>query len=72
MPLLIAFIIAVVVVAIYARRNAGTRACRWREDRAGSKGALIKYNCITCSAEAFRSTGIPDRCMSGQGGASKL
>lgn len=72
MPLLIALIIAFVVVAIYARRNAGTRSCRWREDRAGSKGALIKYNCVTCGAEAFRSTGTPDRCMSGQGGAGKL
>lgn len=72
MPLLIAFIIAVVVVAIYARKNAATRACRWREDRAGSKGTLIKYNCVTCGAEAFRSTGKPDRCMSGQGGKGKL
>ena len=63
MPLLIALIIAVVVVAIYARRTAATRACRWREDRDGSKGALIKYNCVHCGAEAYRSTGKPDRCM---------
>lgn len=64
MPLLIAFVIAVVVVAIVARRGAATRACRWREDRAGSKGALIKYKCINCGADAFRSTGKPDRCLS--------
>ena len=64
MPLLIAFIIAVVIVAIYARRNAGTRNCRWREDRAGSKGALMKYNCVTCGAEAFRTKGKPDKCLS--------
>ncbi|KAJ02806.1 hypothetical protein JQT66_14490 [Sulfitobacter mediterraneus] len=66
MPLFIAFVIAVIVVAIVARRNAGIRQCRWREDRAGSKGALVKYNCINCGAEAFRSTGKPDRCLSGQ------
>ena len=64
MPLLIALVIAVVVVAIVVRRRAPTRNCRWREDRAGSKGALIKYNCTSCGAEAFRSNGKPDRCLS--------
>lgn len=64
MPLLIALVIAVVVVAIVARRRGPTRNCRWREDRAGSKGALIKYNCTSCGAEAFRSNGKPDRCLS--------
>lgn len=64
MPFLIALVIAVIVVAFVARRNAPTRACRWREDRAGSKGALVKYNCMNCRAEAFRSTGKPDRCLS--------
>jgi hypothetical protein len=64
MPLLIAFIIAVIIVAIYARKNANTRHCRWREDRKGSKGALIKYNCVTCGAEAYRSSGKPDSCLS--------
>ena len=64
MPLFIlALIIAVVVVAMVARRSAGVRQCRWREDRAGSKGALIKYNCVTCGEEAFRTTGKPDRCL---------
>ena len=66
MLLLIALVIAFVIVAIVARRKAPTRACRWREDRAGSKGALMKYNCITCGAEAFRAQGKPDRCFSGQ------
>ncbi|MFT6673896.1 MAG: hypothetical protein ACJAVM_000067 [Sulfitobacter sp.] len=65
MPLLIAFVIVVVVVAIVSRRSLRTRQCRWRMDRAGSKGALIKYNCVTCGAEAFRSTGKPDNCLSG-------
>ena len=64
MPILIALIVAVIVVAIVARRGAATRNCRWREDRAGSKGALIKYNCVSCGAEAFRSNGKPDRCLS--------
>lgn len=64
MPLLFVFIIVVVIVAIYARRNAATRNCRWRQDRAGSKGALMKYNCVTCGVEAFRANGKPDRCLS--------
>ena len=64
MPILIAFAVAVVIVALIARRTASTRNCRWREDRVGSKGALVKYNCVTCGAEAFRSTGKPDMCLS--------
>ena len=64
MPILIALVIAVIIVAVVARRNAPTRNCRWREDRAGTKGALVKYNCVTCGAEAFRSNGKPDRCLS--------
>ena len=63
MPLLIIAVLAVVVVAVVAWRRAPTRNCRWREDRLGSKGALIKYNCVTCGAEAFRSTGKPERCL---------
>lgn len=57
------FIIAIVAVAIYAYRHADTRNCRWREDRTASKGALIKYNCVTCGAEAFRANGKPDACL---------
>lgn len=64
MPFVLGLIVAVVCVAIYARRTAATRACRWREDRAGSKGALVKFNCVTCGAEAFRANGKPDRCLS--------
>ncbi len=64
MPILIALIVAIIIVAIVARRNAPTRNCRWREDRGGSKGALIKYNCVSCGAEVFRSNGKPDKCMS--------
>lgn len=57
------FVIAVIAVAIYAHRHADTRQCRWRQDRAGAKGALMKYNCVTCGAEAFRANGKPDRCL---------
>mgnify|MGYP003665135277 CR=1 FL=1 len=64
MPIIIALIFAVTIVAVVARRNAPIRNCRWREDRAGSKGGLTKYNCVTCGAEVFRSTGQPDSCMS--------
>jgi len=64
MPLLFALVVAAIIVAIAARGRAPTRNCRWREDHAGSKGALIKCNCVTCGAEAFRSTGKPDRCLS--------
>ncbi|NNE51041.1 MAG: hypothetical protein HKN30_01400 [Sulfitobacter sp.] len=61
--LIFAFVIAIMVVAIYAHRNRDRRLCRWRTSRAGSKGALIKYTCITCGAEAFRAKGKPDRCL---------
>jgi len=64
MPLIIALVIAFIVVAIVARRKSATRLCRWREDRSGSKGALVKYRCANCGAEAFRSTGKPDTCLS--------
>lgn len=64
MPFLIALVAAFVIVAIVTYRRGAIRACRWREDRAGSKGALVKYNCVTCGAEAFRSTGKPDSCLS--------
>ena len=63
MLLLPALIIVVIAVAVYAHRHKDRRRCRWRQSKVGSKGALIKYNCITCGAEAFRSTGPPDRCL---------
>jgi|TARA_R110002049_G_scaffold23781_4_gene84515 hypothetical protein len=57
------FVIALVIVAIVARRGAATRDCRWREDRTGDRGTLRKYQCTACGAEAFRSEGPPDRCL---------
>ncbi len=63
MMLPLAFLVAIVIVAIYAHRHADTRQCRWRQDRAGARGALMKYDCVTCGAEAFRANGKPDRCL---------
>lgn len=63
MHIVIGLIIAFVIVAVFARRNRGTRGCRWREDRTGNRGALRKYKCATCGAEAFStSKGPPDSC----------
>ncbi|MBB4174801.1 hypothetical protein GGR93_002589 [Sulfitobacter noctilucicola] len=64
-------IIVVVAVAIYANRNKDRRRCSWRQSKQGSKGALIRYNCITCGQEAFRSNGQPRECLA-QLGKSKL
>ncbi|MFD2740350.1 hypothetical protein ACFSUD_12255 [Sulfitobacter aestuarii] len=63
MLLIIGFIIAFIIVAIFARRGAATRGCRWREDRTGDKGSLRKYRCMACGAEAFTaSEGPPVTC----------
>ncbi|WP_299674070.1 hypothetical protein [uncultured Roseobacter sp.] len=63
MHIVIGLIIAFVLVAFFARRNRGTRRCRWREDRTGNRGALRKYKCAACGAEAFTATkGPPDSC----------
>jgi hypothetical protein len=56
-------IIVVVVVAIYANRNKDRRLCRWRRNTQESKGGLIRYNCITCGQEAYRSNGAPRECL---------
>lgn len=57
------------VVAYFAWRNRGTRGCRWRADRTGDKGALRKYRCMACGAEAFTAAkGAPRGCKSGLGG----
>ncbi|TMM51895.1 hypothetical protein FDT80_12685 [Sulfitobacter sabulilitoris] len=55
----IGLIVAFVLVVIFSRR--GTRACRWRADRTGDKGALRKYRCAACGAEAFTATDGPPR-----------
>lgn len=63
MHIVIGLVIAFVLVAIYARQNRGTRLCRWREDRTGDRGALRKYRCAACGAEAFTAEkGPPRQC----------
>jgi len=63
MHFLIALVVAVVLVAVFARRGRATRGCRWRADSSGDRGSLRKYNCTSCGAEAFTATnGPPDSC----------
>jgi hypothetical protein len=63
MPLIIALIIAVIVIAIVARRTRATKGCRWREDRSGDRDTLRMYRCAACGAEAFTATpGPPRQC----------
>ena len=69
MLMVIGLIVAFIIVAIYASRNRGRRNCRWRADRSGDRGALRKYRCAQCGAEAFTSTkGPPEKCFAGQDG----
>lgn len=57
------------VVAYLAWRNRLVRSCRWRADSTGDKGALRKYRCVACGAEAFTaSNGAPKTCKKGLGG----
>jgi hypothetical protein len=63
MHFLIGLIVVFVVVAIVARRNAGTRQCRWRQDRAGARAGEMRYACINCGAECFSGKGPPRRCL---------
>ena len=51
----VAFVVAVALVYLYTRRNAATRNCRWREDRAGAKGALVRKVCETIAATEPRA-----------------
>lgn len=61
MPLLIALVLAVIVVAFVARRNKLTKSCRWRADKTGDRGSLRKYTCAACGAEAFTATSGPPK-----------
>lgn len=64
MLMVIGLIVAFILVAIYASRHRGRRNCRWRADRSGDRGALRKYRCAACGAEAFTSTsGPPEKCF---------
>jgi hypothetical protein len=69
--LILAFPIVVIVVAYLAWRNREVRDCRWRADNTGNKGALRKYRCTACGAEAFTaSKGPPQSCKKGLGSSS--
>lgn len=60
--------IVVGVVPYLAWRNRAVRGCRWREDSSGNRGALRKYRCAACGAEAFTATkGAPNTCKRGLG-----
>lgn len=60
--------IVIGVVAYLAWRNREVRGCRWRADSTGDKGALRKYHCVACGAEAFTaSKGPPQTCKKGLG-----
>jgi hypothetical protein len=61
MHIILGLIIAFVIVAIVARRNRGTRQCRWRADRRDDSGALSRYRCAFCGAETFTSDGKPPK-----------
>jgi hypothetical protein len=62
---IVVLLIAFGFVMFFARRNAPTRGCRWRADATGDRGALRKYNCVACGAEAFTSPkGPPNDCRS--------
>lgn len=61
MHIILGLIIAFVVVAVVARRNRGTRQCRWRAERSGDRGTLHKYKCAFCGAEAYTSDNAPPK-----------
>jgi hypothetical protein len=61
MHIILGLVIAFIVVAIVARRNHGTRQCRWRADRSGNRGALCRYRCAFCGAATFTSDGKPPK-----------
>lgn len=63
MHIVIGLIIAFVIIAIAARGRKTSRACRWRAEKSGDRGALRKYRCAACGAEAFTATrGTPNQC----------
>jgi len=55
----IGLIVAVILVAVYARPD--MRQCRWREDRTGDTATAKKYVCAACGAVALTETRRPPR-----------
>ena len=63
MHVLLILLIAFAIMLWAARGRKTTRACRWRADTTGDRGALRKYRCAACGEEAFTSTpGVPNTC----------
>ena len=59
MHILLGLLVVFVILVLFARTRAKTRACRWRADRTGDRGNLSKFRCAACGAEAFTATGAP-------------
>lgn len=57
MLVVVGLLVAFVLLLIFSNR--ATRACRWRQDRAGARQGAMKYRCAACGAVAFTSTGKP-------------
>ncbi len=57
MIVVVGLIIAFGLVLILSNRR--TRACRWRADRRQDRGGESCFNCMTCGAQVFTSTGKP-------------
>ena len=63
MHILLGLLVVFVILVLFARTRAQTRACRWRADRTGDRGNLSKFRCAACGAEAFTATGAaPEIC----------
>lgn len=58
---IIALIVAIVLVAIYARPD--MRACRWRADRSRDRDGQSYWRCAACGAEAFTDGKPPGDCL---------
>jgi len=48
--------LALVFLVLFLLRNRRLKNCRWRREKSGDKGALQKYKCSFCGAEAFTAT----------------
>jgi hypothetical protein len=71
MHIVLILLIVFAIMLWVARGRKTTRACRWRAEKSGDRGALRKYRCAACGEEAFTSTkGPPNTCKAGKGSGS--